>query len=69
MFQAFEHRNYDDGIAQRIRSLQPGEKLPRIPSLKEQVAACGDDLDRIWLEALANDIVVSELEIREVAMP
>lgn len=68
MLQAYQHTSYDGGIAQRIRPLGPGEQLPRIPSLKEQVAACGEDLDRIWLEATAADIEVSELEVREVAI-
>lgn len=56
------------GLIQLTRALEPGEALPRVPSLCEQLAACGMDLDRIWLEERVSEIEVSELEFREVRL-
>lgn len=59
----------DNGARIRIhltRPLEPGEGLPELPGLVEQVMACGEEMARLWLEDLADDIEVSELDIGEV---
>jgi hypothetical protein len=48
------------------RPLEPGEELPELPGLFDQIMACGEEMSRLWLERLADDIEVSELDIGEV---
>jgi hypothetical protein len=54
------------GFLHLMRPLEPGEPLPRLPGLLEQLVAYGEDLSRAGLAALADEIEVSELEFAEL---